>query len=99
MTTNPLNESLNDVNEDLYNTIRSQSILDLQYRKRIVQHLANAVHDLATSPVTFNRDFDDHFLGIITTQKRLESSDFSQYVASLYARATRGRQRRAKGLK
>ena len=60
----PLNETGDDVAQEQMASLCTENILSLEFKKKILDNLLNAVFDLAVSKPTFERDFDCHFAGV-----------------------------------
>lgn len=56
---------------DKYKLINKENLQSLQFKYSLAQHLVDAVHDLVVSPTTFERDFESHFLKIISSTNKL----------------------------
>lgn len=86
----PLNAKSSDVSRNTSKVIRTQNISQLQYKQTIVKALAAAIHDLAVSRPTFERDFDKHYHNLVSARRNLKTRLFESYTAMLRANYRRG---------
>ena len=82
----PLNNAGNDVVTAQMGALNQENILRLHYKRRLLEHLAETIHDLVVSPVTFDRDFDLHYRGVQDTRRDLRGKDYAAYRHGLRAR-------------
>ena len=52
---------LRSISADLTGKLRQENIVKLQLKKKLLMGLATLIHDLAVSPLTFERDFDKNY--------------------------------------
>lgn len=79
----PFNSEETAVEESKYRLINKENLQSLQYKYSLVGHLANAVHDLVVSPITFERDFENHFQKLFQVRTNLTTKDYQKYENSL----------------
>ena len=92
----PLNSDGDDVSADLYNTLRQENLLSLQFKRKIIHHITDIIHDLVVSKATFERDFDDHFDRLLGTKRNLKTRTYNKYVAKQQEKFARGKLKRNK---
>lgn len=68
-----------NINYDLTNDLKKENILVLQYRLRMFKFLAQIIHDLAVSKITFQRDFEDNLKKINNQKRNSSQSDYEEY--------------------
>lgn len=93
----PLNNAGDDIAQEQMNALRSENLLSLQYKKKLVGHLAEAINDLVVSRPAFERDFDAHFRGIVATKRDLENRDYESYAEKMRGKYLRGLEKRRFG--
>lgn len=91
----PLNSEGTQVEQDKYRLINKENLLSLEFKLAMLQHLADAVHDLVVSPRTFERDFDGHFKMLFQAQTNLKRRDYEKYAQSLIRSRERARAKQA----
>ena len=91
----PLNSDNNDVSQEHMDSLRKENILSLQYKKQLINHLSNIIHDLVVSKPTFERDFDRHYMFIVNTRMNLKSRDYNDYKEKLIEKYEKGKLMRA----
>jgi hypothetical protein len=92
----PLNNDGDDISADLYNALRRENLLSLQFKRRIIHHMTDIIHDLVVSKSTFERDFDDHFEKLLGSKRNLETRSYTDYVAKQRVKFERGKLKRNK---
>lgn len=90
----PLTSEGDGVATEYYCAINQENVLSLQWKKNIIETLAQLVHELVVSPPTFDRDFDLHYARLAHTINNLKNRDYSAYEAQAVARRQRGIARR-----
>jgi hypothetical protein len=90
----PLNESGDDVAQKQHDALRTENLLSLQLKKKLLDSLAAIIHDLVVSKPTFERDFDSHFSHIINARINLRTRSYQKYAASLREKLQRGMDRK-----
>jgi hypothetical protein len=87
----PLNSDGDDVAQEQMDALRVENLLSLQFKKKLLESLSAAIHDLVVSRPTFERDFDKHFRTIIETRRNLQKRDYRAYVEKMRQKYERGR--------
>jgi hypothetical protein len=90
----PLNSGNNDIAQKQMNTLKSENLLSLQYKKQLITHLADIIHDLIVSKPAFERDFNNHYKYIINTRRNLRTRDYEKYLRQMKAKFERGKIKR-----
>jgi hypothetical protein len=79
----PLTSDEFGISQDQMNALRKENLLSLQLKKRLITRLADAIHDLAVSGPTFDRDFDNHYRSIEQVRIILATRPYEGYVSQL----------------
>lgn len=79
----PLKGDGTAVEPDKYKLINKENFQSLQFKFALVGHLASAIHDLVVSPITFERDFEDHFKKLFQVRTNLKIKSYTKYSNSL----------------
>lgn len=87
----PLNSENNDVAQEQMDALRVENLLSLQYKKKLLESLSSAIHDLVVSKQTFERDFDKHIQLIIETQRNLKNRDYQTWAENMRQKYQRGK--------
>ena len=90
----PFNSEETTIEQEKYQQINQENLLSLQLKYALLGHLADSVHDLVISPVTFERDFDAHFCRINQVRINLERRSYRKYESGLIRRRERAREAR-----
>lgn len=85
---------LRSVSQPHTTSLRTENIVTLQLNYNIFKVLAQLVHDIASSPSTFERDFDKNYKVLEQNKLNLHNRNFADYSANLIAKHIRGQQRR-----
>jgi hypothetical protein len=91
----PFNSEGTSVEQDKYKLINKENLLSLEFKLAMLQHLADAVHDLVVSPRTFERDFDGHLKKLFQVQTNLKKRDYAKYAQSLVSSRQKARLKRS----
>lgn len=94
----PFNSEGTIVEQDKYKRINKENLLSLEFKLAMLEHLADAVHDLVVSPRTFERDFDGHFKKLFQVQTNLTKRDYEKYKQALVNSRQRARANKASGI-
>jgi hypothetical protein len=92
----PLNNDGDDVAQEQMDILRVENLLSLQFKKRLLESLSAAIHDLVVSKPTFERDSDDHFRVIVETQRNLQNRDYKTWAEGLRQKYQRGKTKRSR---
>lgn len=87
----PLNEDLNDVAQAQMDALRTENLLSLKQKGSLLEALCAAVHDLAVSKSTFDRDWDSHFRVVEQVRINIKRKSYDVWAATLKANYDRGR--------
>lgn len=87
----PLNNQGTATESDKYQLINKENLQSLQFKRALIEHLANAVHDLVVSPTAFKRDFESHFAKLLQVRTNLITKDYEKYEAKLVELRQRAR--------
>lgn len=77
--------------------LRTENIVTLQLNYNIFKTLSQLVHDIASSPTTFERDFDKNYKVLEQSKLNLHNRNYVDYSTKLIAKYNRGQQRRNSG--
>lgn len=87
----PLNNAGTAVESDKYTLINQENLQSLQFKYALLEHLANAVHDLVVSPHAFQRDFESHYKKLMQVRTNLVTKKYSKYESMLIDSRRRAR--------
>lgn len=87
----PFNSEGTSIEQDKYRLINNENYQTLQFKLSLIEHLADAIHDLVVSPATFERDFEIHFRRLFQVKTNLNKKDYKKYEASLINRREKAR--------
>ncbi|MGE6574211.1 hypothetical protein ACQKFM_04795 [Paenibacillus xylanexedens] len=76
--------------QELTTKLRVENIVKLQLKMNLFKNLAKLIHDLAVSPKTFIRDFDDNYKNIEQQKKNLHKRDYNKYKQHMILKYQRG---------
>lgn len=79
----PFNNEGTLVENNKYNLINKENLQSLQLKYSLAGHLADAIHDLVVSPITFERDFEDHFKKLFQARTNITTKDYEKYKENL----------------
>ncbi|WP_052713333.1 hypothetical protein [Pseudoalteromonas rubra] len=88
-----LNSEATSVEADKMEKVRRENLQSLIFKKRMINFLADLIHDLVVSPDTFERDFDKHFKGVRRFQKNIVDKPYANYESKLVASYQNGKQK------
>lgn len=89
----PLKSEGSEVSERHMVALKNENAFALKAKRRILRHLAEAVHDLSVSLSTLDRDFDSHYLRVIEARQQLRNRSYEGYATQLRSRFIRGQER------
>lgn len=87
----PFNNAGTAVETDKYTLINQENLLSLRFKSALIGHLADTVHDLVVSPITFQRDFDTHFRHLNQARVNLSKKSYKKYEDTLVESRRRAR--------
>lgn len=87
----PLNNSGTAVESEKFRLINKENLQSLQFKHALLEHLANAVHDLVISPSAFKRDFESHYKRLLQVRTNLVTKKYEKYEAMLIESRRRAR--------
>lgn len=90
----PLNNEGNDIESNKYTLLKKENLQSLQFKKSLLSSLADIVHDLVVSLLTFERDFDSNYSRITNIKNNLISRNYEKYVSMLIDKRQRGIKKR-----
>lgn len=88
----PLNNEGTAIEQDKYRLVNKENLQSLQFKQALIEHLANAVHDLVVSPIAFARDFESHFSKLLQVRTNLGTKKYEKYEATLVESRRRARE-------
>ena len=89
----PLNSEGNDIAQEQMEALRAENLLHLQIKKKLLESLSAAIHDLVVSKPTFERDFDEHFRSIVENRRNLKNRDYKTWAENMRQKYLRGKQK------
>lgn len=79
----PLNSDGTGVESSKYQAINKENLQTLQFKRALIGHMADVVHDLVVSPTTFERDFETHFRKLYQVKTNMRTKSYAKYEATL----------------
>jgi hypothetical protein len=92
----PLNNQGTNIESEKFQLINKENLQSLQFKHALIEHLANAVHDLVVSPVAFARDFEKHFAKLLQVRTNLTNKKYEKYEMMLIESCRRAREKSLK---
>jgi hypothetical protein len=86
----PLNESLDDVAQAQMDALRNENLLSLKQKWSLLDAVCAAVHDLAISLPTFERDWDKHFRHVEQIRVNIRQKSYPGWAKQLREKYERG---------
>jgi hypothetical protein len=80
------NNDLRAINPDLTRKLREENIVNLQLKFKMFKSLAQIIHDLAVSRLTFERDFDKNFRKVEGQRTNFHNRRYEDYKSMLMSR-------------
>lgn len=90
----PFNNEGTAIESDKYCLINKENYLSLHFKQTLLNHLANAVHDLVVSKPTFDRDFDKHFKKLNQVRIDLVRRTYDKFAQKLQNSRQKAREER-----
>lgn len=87
----PLNNAGTAVESEKFTLINRENLQSLQFKYALLEHLANAVHDLVVSPQAFHRDFESHYKKLLQVRTNLVTKEYAKYESMLIDSRRRAR--------
>lgn len=81
---------LKNFSQETTKKLRTENIVQIQLRMKLLKSLAKIINDLVVSPKTFIRDFDNHYSNIVQHRNNLHKREYSKYKESMIAKYKRG---------
>ncbi len=82
--------NLKAISTELTGRLRTENIVSLQLKKKLLIRLAILIHDLAVSPKTFERDFDKNYSSIEQNKINIHKRDYGDYKAKMIYKYQKG---------
>jgi hypothetical protein len=86
-----LNNEMSDISQQMMQLLNTENALSANFKKQIVEMLSRIVHDLVTSAVAFDRDFDNHYHTLYQAKTNLQTRSYEDWVAILQENFDRGK--------
>ena len=90
----PLNSEGTDISGCMIAAIKKENALSVRFKLSLLEALAILIHDLVSSPVAFERDFDEHFEQIVSTRRNLRTRHYNEWESGMISKYKRGQARR-----
>lgn len=90
-----LNSDGTDISGPMIAAIKRENALSARFKYSLLEAMAMLVHDLVSSPATFERDFDVHFKQITATKINLRKRRYGEWKKSLIDKYQRGQNKRS----
>lgn len=87
----PLNNAGTAVESEKFKLINQENLQSLQFKHALLDHLANAIHDLVVSPSAFKRDFESHYKKLLQVRTNLVTKKYEKYETMLIESRRRAR--------
>ena len=95
----PLVDDLSDIAQTQMNALRHENLLSLLQKRTLIESVCAAVHDLAVSLPTFQRDWDMHYRHIEQTRLNIQKKSYATWATSLRLKYENGQERRKENTK
>jgi hypothetical protein len=95
----PLNTEGTAIAQDEMDALRTLNALKLYFIQQMIVHICDAVHDLAVSRATFERDFQRHHKLLEQAVANFDSRDYERWALQQRESWKRGRDLRAEGVR
>jgi len=86
----PFNSAMSNISTRMCISIRNENTLSARFKRSILLNLSELIHDLVTSPIAFERDFDKHFKIIEQTRINMEKKEYGAWKDMLINKYKKG---------
>ncbi len=91
-----LNNANDDFSQEMMARISGENALTVKFKKRLLNYLAQLIHDLVAGNEAFERDFDLHFKNLEQAKRDITKRLFSSWLRAMQEKHRRGRAARAR---
>lgn len=91
-----LNSANDDFSQEMMARISRENALTVKFKKRLLNYLAQLIHDLVAGNDAFERDFDLHFANLEQARRDIAKRPYLSWLTSMREKFQRGRSARAK---
>lgn len=91
-----LNNANDDFSQEMMARINNENALTVKFKKRLLNYLAQLIHDLVAGNAAFERDFDTHFKNLEQAKRDITKRGYPAWLISMQEKHQRGRAARAK---
>ncbi|WP_156807931.1 hypothetical protein [Henriciella marina] len=89
-----LNAAGDDINPRMIQAIHAENALTSQFKAKLIDILADIVHDLVSGGDAFPRDYNAHYERYFQIQKKLETVDYDDWKRRMIEKYKRGKDQR-----
>ena len=86
-----LNSANDDFSGEMMARISAENAPTVKFKKRLLNCLAQLIHDLVAGNSAFERDLDMHFSNLEQAKRDIENRSYQSWLASMRAKYQRGR--------
>lgn len=90
-----LNSENSDFSESHNQQLNSENAHSVKCKHRILENMAQLIHDLVAGNHAFERDFDDHFRRLETAQRDISARSYQRWLQQMRTKFERGKNKRA----
>lgn len=90
-----LNSDNNDFSQVHNQQINSENAHSVKCKRRILENMAQLIHDLVAGNHAFERDFDTHFRKLESARRDISTRSYQSWLAHMRAKYERGKAQRA----
>lgn len=90
-----LNNENDDFSPEYMALIQGENAHSIKCKKRILEYLAQLIHDLLSTQYAFERDFDNHFRILENAKRDISARSYEKWLSDMQAKLERGRQARS----
>jgi hypothetical protein len=85
-----LNNANDDFSQEMMARISGENALTVKFKKRLLNYLAQLIHDLVAGNEAFERDFDLHFKNLEQAKRDITKRLFSSWLTAMQEKHQRG---------
>lgn len=91
-----LNNANDDFSQEMMSRISTENALTVKFKKRLLNYLAQLIHDLVAGNAAFERDFDLHFTNLEHAKRDIDNRPYSSWLMSMQKKYQSGRKARTR---
>lgn len=89
-----LNSTNSDFSPEIIRQIKAENAHSVKCKFRIIECLAQIIHDLVAGNLAFERDFDNHFSRLENAKRDIQARPYSAWLLSMQQKLSRGKFKR-----